>query len=86
MSNLTEQQRAQIKADLHSGAARVASKANAKAKAAEGWRKWVYAALAIIAGAVAFFTATGCTASYTQTAAGDISFSGTVVTPEPYRK
>lgn len=27
-----------------------------------------------------------CTASYTQTAAGDIHFSGTVVTPQPHRK
>ena len=83
---MTEQQKAQIKADLHSGAARVASKANRKAKAATGWRKWVYAALAIIAGAVAFFTATGCTASYTQSAAGDIHFTATVVEPAPYQK
>ena len=83
---MTEQQKAQIKADLHSGAARVASKANSKAKAATGWRKWVYAAAAIIAGAVAFFTATGCTASYTQTASGDITFKGTIVQPEPFCK
>ena len=78
---MTEQQKAQIKANLHSGAARVASTANAKAKNATGWRKWVYAALAIIAGAVAFFTATACTASYSQTAAGDISATVTVVQP-----
>lgn len=83
---MTEQQKAQIKADLHSGAARVAKNANAKAKAATGWKKWLYAIAAVVAGAVAFFTATGCTASYTQTAAGDISFSGTVVTPAEYCK
>lgn len=83
---MTDEQKAQVKADLHSGAAKVAKNANEKAKGATGWRRWVYAALAIIAGAIAFFTATGCTAHYTQTAAGDISFSGTVVTPEPYRK
>lgn len=83
---MTDDKKAQIKADLHSGAAKVAKNANAKAKGSTGWRRWVYAALAIIAGAVAFFTATGCTAHYSQTAAGDISFSGTVVTPEPYRK
>ena len=83
---MTEQQKAQIKADLHSGAARVASKANSKAKEATGWKKWLYAALAIVAGAVAFFTATGCTASYTQSAAGDITFSATVVEPAPYQK
>lgn len=81
MSNLTEQQKAKIKADLHSGAAKVASKANAKAKSATGWKKWLYAASAIIAGAVAFFTATACTASYSQTAAGDISATVTVVQP-----
>lgn len=81
MSNLIEHQKAQIKANLHSGAARVASTANAKAQSATGWRKWVYAALAIIAGAVAFFTATACTASYSQTSAGDISATVTVVQP-----
>ncbi|MBQ9096194.1 MAG: hypothetical protein IJY53_07645 [Akkermansia sp.] len=27
-----------------------------------------------------------CTATYTQTAAGDIQFSGTVVVPQEYRK
>lgn len=83
---MTEQQKAQIKEDLHSGAARVASKANAKAKAATGWKKWLYAIAAVVAGAVAFFTATGCTASYTQTAQGDIAATVTVVQPEPYRK
>lgn len=83
---MTEEQKAQVKADLHSGAARVAANANSKAKSATGWRKWVYAAVAIVAGAVAFFTATGCTASYTQSASGDISANVTIVTPEPYRK
>lgn len=78
---MTSQQKSQIKADLHTGAARVASTANAKAKTATGWKKWLYAAAAIIAGAVAFFTATACTASYSQTAAGDISATVTVVQP-----
>lgn len=78
---MTEEQKAQLKANLHNGASRVATTANAKAKSATGWRKWVYAALAIIAGAVAFFTATACTASYSQTAAGDISATVTVVQP-----
>lgn len=82
---MTEQQKAQVKADLHSGAARVAAGANSKAQSASGWRKWVYAAVAVIAAAVAFFT-TGCTATYSQSAAGDIAASVTIVTPEPYRK
>ena len=83
---MTDEQKAQIKADLHSGAARVAKNANAKAKAASGWKKWLYAIAAVIAGAVAFFTTTGCTASYTQTAQGDIAATVTVVQPEPFRK
>jgi uncharacterized membrane protein HdeD (DUF308 family) len=78
---MTSQQKSQIKANLHTGAARVASTANAKAKTATGWRKWVYAALAILAGAVAFFTATACTASYSQTASGDIAATVTIVQP-----
>lgn len=82
---MTEQQKAQLKADLHSGAARVAKNANEKAKTATGWRKWLYVAAAVIAGAVAWFT-TGCTASYTQTAAGDISAKVTIVEPQPYCK
>ena len=57
---MTEEQKAQVKADLHSGAARVASKAIEKAKAATGWKKWLYAIAAVLAGAVAWFT-TGCT-------------------------
>lgn len=83
---MTEQQKAQIKADLHSGAARVAANANSKAKTATGWKKWLYAIAAVLAGAVAFFTTTGCTASYTQSAAGDITFSATVVEPAPFQK
>lgn len=82
---MTEQQKAQIKADLHSGAARVAKNANEKAKEASGWKRWLYVAAAIVAGAVAWFT-TGCTASYSQSAAGDIEFRGTVIVPEEYQK
>jgi hypothetical protein len=83
---MTEQQKSQIKAELHTGASRVATTANAKAKTATGWKKWLYAAAAIIAGAVAFFTATACTASYSQTASGDIAAKVTIVEPESYRK
>lgn len=83
---MTEEQKKQVKADLHSGAARLAASANQKAKQATGWKKWLYAALAIIAGAVSFFTATGCTASYTQSASGDIAATVTIVEPQPCRK
>ena len=77
---MTDKQKAQIKADLHSGAAKVAKNANVKAKGSTGWRRWVYAAIAILAGAVAFFTATSCTVSYKQSAAGGIEFSSAIVT------
>lgn len=70
-----------MKTALNSTASKIATAANAKAKIATGWKKWIYAAAAIIAGAVAFFTATACTASYSQTAAGDISATVTVVQP-----
>lgn len=82
---MNDEQKAQIKADLHSGAARFASSANANAKAASGWRRWIWAIAAIVAAAIAFFT-TSCTADYTQTADGNIHFSGTVVTPAPFAK
>lgn len=57
---MTDEQKAQVKADLHSGAARVAKNANEKAQNATGWKKWLYAIAAVLAGAVAWFT-TGCT-------------------------
>lgn len=82
---MTEEQKAQIKADLHSGAARVAKTANEKAKAASGWKRWLWAAGAIIAAAVAWFT-TSCTASYSQTAAGDIEYEAHVFPVDAWRK
>ncbi|MBR4311453.1 MAG: hypothetical protein IKW19_05955 [Akkermansia sp.] len=75
---MTDEQKAQIKADLHSGAARVAKTANEKAKAASGWKRWLWAAGAIIAAAVAWFT-TACTASYSQSASGDIEYRGSII-------
>ena len=75
---MTDEQKAQIKADLHSGAARVAKTANEKAKAASCWKRWLWAAGAIIAAAVAWFT-TGCTAHYSQTTDGAIEYSGSII-------
>ena len=74
------------KTDLNSTAQKIANSANKKAKTATGWEKWIYAALAILAGAVAFFTATGCTATYSQTAGGDISANVTIVQPAEFQK
>ena len=74
------------KNDLNSAAQKIATNANQKAKTASGWKKWLYAAVAILAGAVAFFTATGCTATYSQTASGDIAATVTVVQPAEFQK
>ena len=82
---MTEEQKAQIKADLHSGAARVAKTANEKAKAASGWKRWLWAAGAIIAAAVAWFT-TGCTAHYSQSADGAIEYTGRVCPVDAWQK
>lgn len=74
------------KNDLNSAAQKIATSANKKAQTSTGWKKWLYAAAAILAAAVAFFTATGCTATYSQTAAGDISATVTIVQPSELQK
>lgn len=83
---MNEDNKKDMKELLHNWASRSAAKANTEAKSASGWKRLLWALGAIIAGAVAFFTTTGCTASYTQSAEGDISFTTTIVQPEPYRK
>jgi hypothetical protein len=74
------------KKDLNATAQKIATSANKKAQASTGWKKWLYAAAAILAAAVAFFTASGCTATYSQTAAGDISANVTIVQPAEFQK
>lgn len=56
-----------------------------KAKASSGWAKfgWI---VACIACAVAGYFLSSCTASYTQTAEGDVAFSGSIVQPVEYKK
>lgn len=49
----------QIKTTVHDVAEKAAAVANTKAKAASGWRRWLWAAGAIIAAAIAWFTQ-GC--------------------------
>ena len=51
----------QIKKTVHEFADKAAVKANTKAKEATGWKKWVWGIIAIIAGAIAFFTQQSCT-------------------------
>lgn len=82
---MTDEKKAKIKADLHSGAARVAKSTAEKAKTATGWKKWLLVAAAIVAAAVAWFT-TGCTASYSQTASGDIEYTGRVFPVDAWQK
>ena len=50
----------------------------------ESWAKVL--AGAVIGALVAAGVLTGCTATYTQTAAGDIAAKVTIIEPEPYRK
>lgn len=50
----------------------------------ESWAKII--AGMVIGALAAAGLLTSCTASYTQTASGDIQFSGTVVVPQEYRK
>lgn len=77
---MTEEEKQKLTEALHERAESAAKEANSRAKAASGWRRWVYAAVAIIAGAVAFFTATSCTVSYKQSAVGGIEFGAAIVT------
>lgn len=53
--------KSQIKSAVHNAAQKAATAANTKAKATTGWQRWVWGIIAIIAGAIAFFTQQGCT-------------------------
>lgn len=59
--------------------------AEAKAKASTGWAKvgWI---IACVACAVAGYFLSGCSTSYTQSAAGDVAFKTTIVIPDEYKK
>lgn len=63
----------QIKETVHGFATQAASKANENAKTATGWRKWLWAIGAIIAGAIAWFTQ-GCTSVTPQQVAAAHAF------------
>lgn len=49
-----------LKETIHGAAEKAASVANDRAKTTTGWRRWLWAAGAIIAAAIAWFTQ-GCT-------------------------
>ena len=70
-----------IKETVHGVAEKAAATANEKAKVASGWKKWLWAIGAIIAGAVAWFTQ-GCeSVTPAQVAAAHAIFHA--VTGEP---
>lgn len=71
----------QIKETVHGVAEKAAQKANEQAKASSGWKRWLWAIGAIIAGAVAWFTQ-GCTSiTPEQVAAAHVFYHA--VTGEP---
>jgi hypothetical protein len=49
-----------VKSFVNSAASKAAAAANEKAKASSGWKRWLWAIGAIVAGAIAWFTQ-GCT-------------------------
>lgn len=53
---------------VNAAAKKAAEVAADKARTADGWRKWLWFAAAIIAAGVALFTTTGCAACFEQTA------------------
>lgn len=61
---MTDEQKSKLNAAANKAAAAAAD----KARAATGWKKWLYFAAAVIAGAVAVFTMTGCAGVYSQDA------------------
>ena len=58
--DMTGDKKNEVRAQVNSAAKQGAQKAAAAAKTAAGWKKWLYAALAVILAGVAVFTQTGC--------------------------
>ncbi len=54
-----------IKKAVHSAADKASAACNQKAKAATGWRRWLWAAGAILAAAIAWFTQS-CTPAHVE--------------------
>lgn len=82
----------QLKTTVHGAAEKAACACNEKAKAATGWKRWLWAIGAIIAGAVAWFTQ-GCTpANVEQLQAAHVLYHAvtgepcTLAQPEPIEK
>ena len=53
---------------INAAAKKAAAAAADKARAADGWKKWLWFAAAIIAAGVALVTTPGCAARFDQTA------------------
>lgn len=73
------------KKQFSSFAGRLQEVSEQKAKASKGWAKvgWI---IACVASAVVGYFLSGCTASYTQSAAGDIALKTTIIVPEEWQK
>lgn len=78
---MTEEKKNEVKKQVHEVASKGASKAATAAKRATGWKKWLLTALAVLLAGLAVFTQVQCTTSYTQSAGGDIQFTGTIILP-----
>lgn len=57
-----------------------------KAKAATGWKKWLWGALAVIAAAAAWFTMSGCTGAYKKTNDSVEAKWAIIIPVEDYKK
>lgn len=77
---MNEEDKAKAKAVVNKTAGDLADKAVEAAQSATGWKKLVLALGAIIAGAIAYFTA-GCTATVSQAADGSWQYTGIIVLP-----
>lgn len=75
----------ETKKQLTSFTGRLQEVTEQKAKASTGWQKVLWA-LACIACAVAGYFLNSCTTTYTQSAAGDVAFTTTIVVPEEWQK
>lgn len=80
-NTMTNEEKNKVREQVNAAAKQAAKQAAEAAKKATGWKKWALAALAVILAALATFTQTQCTTSYTQSAGGDIQFTGTIILP-----
>ena len=75
----------EVKSFVNSAASKAAAAANENAKASSGWKRWLWAIGAIIAGAIAWFTQ-GCTnVTPEQVSTAHTLYHAVIGKPCPYR-